>query len=427
MPSTSGGSGSGRRASDPVLDGLRKVCDGRARAATGDDAVAGVAGRYVAAPASTEEAADVMALAAQHDLRVVVRGGGSKLDWGHPPAAVDLVVDTTGMAGVVEHAAGDLVCAVRAGTPVAELQHQLAGAGQQLALDTPLAGATVGGTVAVSTSGPRRLLYGTMRDLLIGVTFVRADGVVAKSGGKVVKNVAGYDFGKLLTGSYGTLGLVTEVVVRLHPLPAARRVVSVQVPDAGAAAPLLAAVLGSQLVPSAVEVDQPGAGPVTVTVLLEGVEAGVARRAEAAAGLLGAGSSVSPDLSPGLADHPFGAGDTGLKLTSTFTGVADLLRAARALGDEHGGGVHVRGSAGGVLYAGLPAGAAAPVVAAVVEGLRATAAGHAGSVTVLTAPPEVREAVDVWGPVPGLELMRRVKEELDPAHRLAPGRFVGGI
>jgi glycolate oxidase FAD binding subunit len=312
MPSTSGGSGSGRRASDPVLDGLRKVCDGRARAATGDDAVAGVAGRYVAAPASTEEAADVMALAAQHDLRVVARGGGSKLDWGHPPAAVDLVVDTTGMAGVVEHAAGDLVCAVRAGTPVAELQHQLAGAGQQLALDTPLTGATVGGTVAVSTSGPRRLLYGTMRDLLIGVTFVRADGVVAKSGGKVVKNVAGYDFGKLLTGSYGTLGLVTEVVVRLHPLPAARRVVSVQVPDAGAAAPLLAAVLGSQLVPSAVEVDQPGAGPVTVTVLLEGVEAGVARRAEAAAGLLGAGSSVSPDLSPGLADHPFGAGDTGL-------------------------------------------------------------------------------------------------------------------
>ena len=108
-------------------------------------------------------------------------------------------------------------CVVRAGTPMSELQEALAGAGQQLALDSPFPGATVGGTLAVSTSGPRRLLYGTLRDLLIGITFVRADGVVAKSGGRVVKNVAGYDFGKLLTGSYGTLGLITEVVVPAAP------------------------------------------------------------------------------------------------------------------------------------------------------------------------------------------------------------------
>ena len=411
---------------DAVLDALHKVCD-TVRAATDADAVAGVPARYVAAPSSTEQAADLMGVAAQHDLAVVVRGAGTKLGWGLPPARVDLLVDTTSLTGVVDHAAGDLVCVVRAGTPMTELQHALAGAGQQLALDAPFPGATVGGTVAVSTSGPRRLLYGTLRDLLIGITFVRADGVVAKSGGTVVKNVAGYDFGKLLLGSFGTLGLVTEVVVRLHPLPAARRVVTVRTSDASDAFAAAAAVTGSQLVPSAVEVDQQGTEPGTVTVLLEGIEAGVDSRADAAAGLLTAygEADVATDLPDGIADLPFGDGGTGLKVTSSMTGVADVLATARGLSDRTR--LHVRGSAAGVLHVGLPVGAEPAEVAAAVQQLRATAAASGGGVTVLTAPPEVRDLVDVWGPVPGLDLMRRLKDEMDPGHRLAPGRFVGGI
>ena len=159
-----------------------------------------------------------------NDLAVVARGAGTTLGWGTPPERLDVVLDMTAVTGVVDHAAGDLVVVVQAGTPMAELQSVVAEAGQQLALDSPYPEATVGGTLAMSTSGPRRLLYGTARDLLIGMTFVRADGVVAKAGGRVVKNVAGYDFGKLLTGSYGTLGVITEAVFRLHPLPAARRV-----------------------------------------------------------------------------------------------------------------------------------------------------------------------------------------------------------
>src|SRR4029079_2397354 len=146
-----------------------------------------------------------------------------------------LLLDTAAMSGVVDHAAGDLVVVVRAGTPVSQLQDAVAAAGQRLALDVPDAGATVGGTLAVSPSGPRRLLYGTARDLLIGITSVRADGVVAKAGGRVVKNVAGYDFGKLLAGSYRTLGVITEAVFRLHPLPAARRVVTATYSDGVAA------------------------------------------------------------------------------------------------------------------------------------------------------------------------------------------------
>jgi glycolate dehydrogenase FAD-binding subunit len=413
-------------AADLVLDGLLKACDGRARAAEDRDAVAGVPARYVAAPASTGEASEVLALAAQHELRVVARGSGSKLGWGAPPTGVDLVVDTTALAGVVDHAAGDLVVVARAGTPVLGLQAHLATAGQQLALDTPVGG-TVGGAVATAASGPRRLLYGTVRDLLIGVTFVRADGVVAKAGGRVVKNVAGYDFGKLLAGSYGTLGLVTEAAFRLHPLPQARRVVTVEVVDGAAAGRVAAAVLGSQLVPTALEVDQPADGAASVAVLLEGIEAGATGRAGAAVSLLGAGAATTDVTPPWFGAYPFGADETGLKLTSTITGVGPLLDAARRAGDAQGVPLHVRGSAMGALYAGLPAGTAPSAAAAVVDALRADASSYGGTVTVLSAPPPVRDAVDVWGPVPGLELMRRVKRELDPGHRLAPGRFVGGI
>ena len=170
----------------------------RCRPAGDGDAIAGVPARFVAAPGSADEAAAVVRAAAVHDLSAVVRGAATKLDWGSPPERLDLVLDTRRLTGVVEHAAGDLIVVVRAGTPLADLSTKLAAAGQQLALDAPLPGATVGGTVAVNTSGPRRMVYGTVRDLLIGVTVVRPDGVVARAGGKVVKNVAGYDLGKLV-------------------------------------------------------------------------------------------------------------------------------------------------------------------------------------------------------------------------------------
>ncbi len=124
------------------------------------------------------------------------------------------------MDQVIEHAAGDLVARVQAGTTIGQLAVALASAGQQLALDAP-EDATVGGVVATGTAGPRRFRYGAARDLLIGLTMVRADGVIAHSGGKVVKNVAGYDIGKLFSGSQGTLGLITEATFRLHPVPAA--------------------------------------------------------------------------------------------------------------------------------------------------------------------------------------------------------------
>ncbi|MCW2640802.1 MAG: FAD-binding oxidoreductase [Dactylosporangium sp.] len=396
--------------------------------ATDQDTIAGVPARYVATPGSTEEAAAIVRAAAENDLAVVVRGAGTKKDWAAPPRRLDLIIDTHRLSGVVEHAAGDLITIVRAGTPLRELGEKLAPAGQQLALDAPLPDSTVGGTVAVSTSGPRRMLYGTVRDLLIGVTVVRPDGVVARAGGKVVKNVAGYDLGKLISGSYGTLGLVTECVFRLHPLPAATAYVSRRVSRADEAGRIAAAVLGAQVVPSALEVDAGPDGGIEVAVGLEGVPEGIKRRAAAVRELLGGEAAVSDTPPAWWSAYPWGPGDVGLKLTAALSGVPTLLAAGRAARDRYGVPLALRGSAGaGVVYAGLPGTTSPESVAGVLDDLRAAAATASGHAVVLTAPAPVRGRVDLWGPVDGLHLMRRVKEQFDPDARFAPGRFVGGI
>ena len=413
---------------DAALDALRAATGDAARPAGDDDAIAGMPARYVAAPGSTQQAAAAVRVAAGYGLAVVVRGAGTKQDWAAPPRRLDLVLDTHRLTGVVEHVAGDLVVVVRAGTTAAELQDKLASAGQQLALDAPLPGATVGGTVAVSTSGPRRMLYGTVRDLLIGVTVVRPDGVVARAGGKVVKNVAGYDVGKLVAGSYGTLGLLVECAFRLHPLPAATALVSRRVEDLAEAGRLVGAVLGGQVVPSALEVDAPPGGGAEIAVLLEGVPAGIEQRAAAVRGLLGGDPTVSEAPPAWWSAYPWRTGDVGLKLTAALSRVPALLAAVAAAGERHGVPTAVRGSAGtGVLYAGLPGRTDPDAVARVVADLRAAAREVAGHAVVLTAPAAVRNRIDLWGPVDGLALMRRVKEQFDPDVRFAPGRFVGGI
>ncbi|MGH9068275.1 MAG: FAD-binding oxidoreductase, partial [Acidimicrobiales bacterium] len=185
---------------------------------------------------------------------VAVTGAGTKAGWGPAGRLPDLVVETTGLDRLVAHNHGDLTAVVEAGLPLARLQEHLAGAGQWLALDpaSEARGATVGGILAAGDAGPRRHRYGTMRDLVIGATVVLTDGAVARSGGQVIKNVAGYDLAKLLCGSFGTLGLVTEVSVRLHPRPPAST--TVVVPAApGPATALVVALAASPVVPSAVD------------------------------------------------------------------------------------------------------------------------------------------------------------------------------
>jgi glycolate oxidase FAD binding subunit len=390
--------------------------------------VDGVAVGASVAPRSTDEVAAVLREAAAAGSTVVVQGGGTKQTWGLPPRGCDLLVDLSHLDRVVEHASGDLIATAQAGTPLAALQEHVAGAGQRLLVDETVPGSTIGGVIATNASGPRRLVAGTMRDLLIGVTFVRADGVVARAGGKVVKNVAGYDVGKLLVGSYGTLAVVTEATFRLHPVPSASRWLTSAVSSAAEAQRLVLSVLRAQVVPAALEVSFAG-GDGSLTLLLEGRADGVEARAATARALLTHDDGRTPVEGdappPGWSTYPWGVTATdddraaAFKLTFRISGLADVLTAAD--------GLTVSGSAGaGVLHASMP-GDDPAAVAATLDRLRSVCAGHGGSAVVLDAPAAVKQAVDAWGPIPALDLMRRVKVEFDPDHRLAPGRFVGGI
>ena len=398
------------------------------RDAEPEDQVDGVAPGLVARPADTDQVAEVLRAAAAHRLTVVPRGRGTKLSWGLPPTNADVLVDVSALDQVLEHAAGDLIVRTQAGTGIAELQEVVGQGGQRLALDETVPGASIGGTLAANASGPHRLATGTARDLLIGITVVRADGVVAKAGGKVVKNVAGYDLGKLLIGSFGTLAVATEAIFRLHPVPVARRWLSTPVTDPAQAQTAVQASLHGQAVPAAIEVEWPEDGQGAVHVLLEGREDGVDGRAAAVRTLLGGATMESPDDPAGGATYPWDTAATGddratcLKLTFALSGLADVLTTAR---DTR---LHVRGSAGtGVVYAALAPGSSLEAVQAALQRIRETCTRAGGTAVVVDAPAAVKSAVDVWGPVPALDLMRRVKDQFDPDHRLAPGRFVGGI
>ena len=386
------------------------------------DLVDGVAPALVARPSSTDQVADVLRAAAAHGLTVVPRGRGTKMTWTLPPTSVDLVVDVSRMDQVLDHAAGDLIVDTQAGARLGDLQEVVGRQGQRLALDETVPGASIGGVLATNSSGPSRHVTGTARDLLIGITVVRADGVVAKAGGRVVKNVAGYDLGKLMIGSFGTLGVITEAVFRLHPLPAVRRWVSVPVADPAAAHDVVQSVVHSQAVPTAVELDWSPDGSGTVGVLLAGRAEGVAGRVQTVADLLGATATTSESAPAGWSTYPWSAGRTGVKLTFVISGLGPVLAAAHEVGAE------LRGSAGtGVLYAALPAGLAPAEVGTAVERLRTACARAQGGAVVVDGPADVKQQVDVWGPVPALDLMHRVKDRFDPDHRLSPGRFVGGI
>ncbi|MCW2782375.1 MAG: glcE [Marmoricola sp.] len=404
-----------------IHDDLAGACS-HLRGAGPGDAVDGVDPQWVVSPSTTAETAEVMRICARHDLAVVTRGHGTKLSWGRPPTRVDIILETTRMNQVVEHVAGDLVVVAQAGLRITDLEEHLGRADQHLSLDQPAAGATLGGTVATATSGPRRMGTGSVRDLIIGITMVRADGVVAKAGGKVVKNVAGYDLAKLLTGSFGTLAVITQVAFRLHHRPLSSRWVHRSVTDVQAARATVARVLHSQVAPVALEVDWPLDGPGRVAVLIEGAPAGIDERAHGVAALLGGDTETADDGPPWRAVYPWTADEVALKLTTQLSSVPDLLSDAR----RHG--VAVRGSAGtGVLYGALPGDVDAGTAGKAVTALRNACVATGGSLTVLDAPADLKAGLDLWGEVHGLALMHQVKDQFDPGHRLSPGRFVGGI
>ena len=404
-------------------------------------------------PGSIEEVAAVMALATEVGSPVTPWGGGTAASVGMPASRAGLVMGLSRLGRLLDHEPGDLTATVEAGITVEAFQTALGNRGQWLSLDPPDAGrATVGGVLATNACGPRRHLYGTARDLLIGVTVVTADGSVVKGGGKVVKNVAGYDLPKLFIGSYGTLGVIVEATVKLRPLPEHEELVSVRfdrLKDAGAA---VRAVAASDLIPNAVELfDGAAAGGAGVTagsptaggvlvVGFDGVREQVDwQRAELArlTGPLG-GRDVRPleatawaRLAP-AARAAFATPAAVMALAVLPSQVAELMEQgagiARARGlasawAAHAGVGVVRGA-----LASDPGSKDQAAVAVVLAEWREMARAGGGHANLEWAPLVVKSQVPVWDdPGAAGRIMERIKAQLDPRNILNPGRFVAGI
>ena len=367
-------------------------------------------------PGSAQEAAALL----RASERVRIRGGGTRSGWGHVTPAPDLVLLTAGLDSVVEHNEGDLTAVLQAGVPLRAAQERFAAAGQMLALDPPGAPeATIGGVFATGDSGPLRHRYGAARDLIVGITVALPDGSVAKAGGKVIKNVAGYDLSKLFTGAFGTLGLIAQVAVRLHPRPPQALTARGIGDDADRLAAAASALAHRPLEAECLDVawsDGRGA------VLARFGGATAQRGAETSATVLrehGCEADVVEDdaaLWQRQREHQRSTGATVVKVSGLPADLPKALRAADALG-----GTLVGRAALGLWWITLPGGAEA------VQTLRE--ALTPAPCVVADAPEDVRNAVDPWHTDAGepLVLLRRVKHQFDPAGVCNPGLYVGGI
>ena len=397
----------------------------------GGDPVDGVQPRFAAAPASREALAETLAWAASEQIRVRVSGGGTKLDWGAPGDTVDLLLSTAALCDIVEHRHGDLTTTVEAGATLASVNAALAVHGQRLPWDPPWPEqATIGGIVATNDSGPRRHGHGTPRDSIIGVTMARVDGRVAKAGGIVVKNVAGYDLSRLLTGSFGCLGVILTATFKLAPDPPASRTVEVNVDSLEAAAPIASELASSPLTPTAIELSW---APARLLVRFESVEASVAQQAEAARAIVGTrGDAVvrsGGDEEETWRRHAahWSSGGTLVKLSTVPAELFPTLVRVRDRAATDGLEMAVAGRAGlGVVDVRLngPLDAQARLVGDLRERLPI----GRGSAVIRRGGPGLRRNVDAWGPIgDGMRVMTAIKRRFDPDGLLNTGRGPGGL
>jgi glycolate oxidase FAD binding subunit len=401
-------------------------------------------------PGTVDEVAAVVTHAADASMPLIPWGGGTAAGVGLASGRAGLVLGLTRLRAIVEHEPGDLTVTAQAGLPLGELQAALRARGQWLSLDPPdPERATLGGVLAANASGPRRHLYGTARDLLIGVTVVTADGSIVRGGGRVVKNVAGYDVPKLFIGSYGTLGVIVEATLKLRPVPDEERLVAVRferLKDAGAA---VRALLGSDLIPNAVDLlDASAAGALGIdaaggAVLVVGFDGlgeqvdWQVREVGAIMGTCGARgvTPLAPALCSRLGRAAHDAFDTPaavMTLSVLPSVVADTMEqgasGARQRGltsawSAHAGVGLVTGAVRADSVRQDPA-----TLAAVLAEWRAAARAGGGHASLVFAPLAVKAVLPVWDDAGAAgRIMRRIKAELDPRDLFNPGRFVAGI
>ena len=354
--------------------------------------------------------------AAEDGRRLRIRGGGTKLGWGRPFAA-DAELGTGGLDEIVEHNEADLTAVLQAGVPLARAQQTFAAAGQMLAVDPPGDGATVGGVVATADSGPIRHRYNAVRDLVVGIRVALPDGTLARAGGKVIKNVAGYDLPKLMSGAFGTLGVIVEVSVRLHPRPESAVTVEGRAGDPAALVAAASALAHLPLEAEALDLrwdEDEGA------VLVQCTGSSSAERAAAAAAALERAGLQASTLEDDAAvwgaqrrrQRARSDDEAVMRVSTTQQGLAAVLAHRRPT---------VARAALGLAWVTVPAEPEA------VLALRA--AVTPAPAVLLDAPTALRSAVEPWGdPDPAmLDLMRRVKAQFDPQGTCNPGLFVGGL
>ncbi|MBW4634941.1 MAG: FAD-binding oxidoreductase [Iphinoe sp. HA4291-MV1] len=384
-------------------------------------------------PHTTEQLAAVMTAAHRNKWRVLPCGSGSKLNWGGLVKDVDVVVSTERLNRLIEHAVGDLTITAEAGMKFSRLQEMLADSRQFLAIDPMTQDkATLGGIVATADTGSLRQRYGSVRDQLLGITFVRADGQIAKAGGRVVKNVAGYDLMKLFTGSYGTLGVISQVTFRVYPMQEISGTVvltgdakavsqSAGVLRGSALTPTQADLLSTQLV-SSLGLPQ-GLGLIArFQSIVESVKEQSNRLLEVGEqlGLKGTIYSAADeaDLWRILREQMHSSGNESAiicKIGVLPTSAVEVLTQADM------GWIHIASGLGVLQFEGDNG-------IDKVLGMRNLCQTNGGFLTILEAPVKLKQQLDVWGYTGNaVELMRLIKEQFDKEYILSPGRFVGGI
>lgn len=389
------------------------------------------------APRDLEEASEVLRESESERHTVLFGGGGTKAQWGGIPDPTDLQISTDQLNAFISHHPGEMTAAVGAGMPLQTLQARLAEQGQWLALDpaTERHGATIGGLLATGDAGPRRLRFGTMRDLAIGTTLVLADGTIAHSGSHVIKNVAGYDLTKLFYGSLGSLGLIGEVILRLHPLPASSVTVTAGA-TARQATVAAAALSRSGVEPTAVEWLDPGGSDddPTLLVRLDGSAQGTAAGSTRVAKLL-TDQGLSPQvLDQDEADRRWaavgdaatgGPDDTVVRAGALPDTSAQLVESLHSIAGEFGVSAAVASSTGLGLHTAVLRGSA-DAQADVAREWRQSVEVLGGSCSLRARPAAVADRLAPFGTPPSAAaLLRAVKLRLDPLERCAPGRFRG--
>jgi glycolate oxidase FAD binding subunit len=370
------------------------------------------------APANTEEIAAVLRYANRNSITVAPWGSGTKQHWGNP-IHPSLILHTHRLNSVREHTWQDMTCTVEAGCTWSSMQHSLARHGQFVALD-PLwpDRATIGGIAATNDSGSLRLKYGSLRDLIIGMTIVLADGTIARSGGKVVKNVAGYDLHKLMTGAFGTLGIITEITFRLHSIP--RHVQSFTIPSSNAEilGQLLIKILDSPLSTQSLQLRSTRAGfalDVRLATLPEVIRDQAISLSKLAESLQLEASDADSDVWNARQEHFDQTEHLVVKATMLPSDISAIAETVRTLG-----GTSVT-QASGIMTASIPAPASSQF-----EHLRKKLEAAGGSLIVLHNPANAITVASTM-PTDTLPLMRELKHRFDPNRILNPGRFVGGI